>query len=212
MKDIRFWHRIQLPDGSYTPGEVVHGPDGGHWPTTRFAMPNNLKDKRVLDIGAWDGFFSFEAEKRGAKEVIAADTTIEQGGNWGGTKGFEYCKKSLNSKVEYKHLNIEDYTESYGQFDLVLCYGVLYHLKSPLIAIKNLSKLTKDGGQCLLETAINNNHEGPILEYRPGHDNDPTNYYYPNIEWVSLMAKENGFKNVRVHYNDRHRATFILEK
>jgi tRNA (mo5U34)-methyltransferase len=27
----------------------------------------------VLDIGAWDGFFSFEAERRGAKRVVALD-------------------------------------------------------------------------------------------------------------------------------------------
>lgn len=36
-------------------------------------IPENLEDKTVLDIGAWDGFFSFEAEKRGAKHVVALD-------------------------------------------------------------------------------------------------------------------------------------------
>lgn len=32
-----------------------------------------LKGKTVLDIGAWDGFFSFEAERRGASRVLALD-------------------------------------------------------------------------------------------------------------------------------------------
>ena len=73
QKQISWWHRIQMPDGSYTPGLVVHGSDGGDWPTTRFGMPEDLTGKTVMDVGAWDGFFSFEAEKRGAKYVLAAD-------------------------------------------------------------------------------------------------------------------------------------------
>jgi hypothetical protein len=32
-------------------------------------MPERLDDRSVLDIGAWDGFFSFEAERRGAARV-----------------------------------------------------------------------------------------------------------------------------------------------
>src|SRR5260370_16293518 len=34
-----------------------------------------------------------------------------------------------------------------GRFDLVLCFGLLYHLESPLLAIRNLRGLTK---KCLL--------------------------------------------------------------
>ena len=28
----------------------------------------------MLDIGAWDGFYSFEAEKRGAERILAIDS------------------------------------------------------------------------------------------------------------------------------------------
>jgi tRNA (mo5U34)-methyltransferase len=34
---------------------------------------NNYAGKRVLDIGAWDGYWTFEALKRGAREVLAID-------------------------------------------------------------------------------------------------------------------------------------------
>ena len=37
-------------------------------------IPQDLTGKTVLDIGAWDGFFSFECERRGAKRVLAIDT------------------------------------------------------------------------------------------------------------------------------------------
>jgi tRNA (mo5U34)-methyltransferase len=33
---------------------------------SQFPIPENLTGKRVLDIGAWDGWFSFEMERRGA--------------------------------------------------------------------------------------------------------------------------------------------------
>ena len=36
-------------------------------------MTQDLSGITVLDIGAWDGFFSFEAERRGAKRVLATD-------------------------------------------------------------------------------------------------------------------------------------------
>lgn len=213
MSDIRFWHRIQLPDGSYTNGMVHHGPDGGDWPTTRFGMPKDLTDKRVIDIGCWDGFFSFEAEKRGAKSVLATDCTKDDGGNWAGTKGFEYAKEKLNSNVQFQYYNIEEYPEDiYFQYDLVMCYGVLYHLKSPLLAIENLFKITAPGGICLLETTISKSTDKAVLEYRPRYANDPTNYFYPTTKWIELAALESGFKTTKEHYNDGSRVTFILGK
>jgi tRNA (mo5U34)-methyltransferase len=40
-------------------------------------IPADLSGKTVLDVGAWDGFFSFEFERRCAKRVLAIDA-------WGG--------------------------------------------------------------------------------------------------------------------------------
>lgn len=210
---IHWWHRIQLPDGSYTPGLVNHGPDGGDWPTTRFGLPEDCTGLSVIDIGAWDGFFSFEAEKRGAKEVLATDADFSEGGTWAGTDGFKFAHKALNSKAGWYPFNIENKMEitKDGQNDLVLCYGVLYHLKSPLLAVENLMKLVKPGGTVLVETAISNVSGHSILEYKPGYANDPTNYFYPNVSWVYEAFIENGAQSVDVIYNDSHRATFRIK-
>lgn len=65
-----WWHSIRLADGVVTPGTktlamleqevaAMHLPD--------------LRGKSVLDIGAWDGYFSFMAEARGAARVLALD-------------------------------------------------------------------------------------------------------------------------------------------
>lgn len=66
----RWFHSIDLGSGVITPGETppeAHARmlDVMHWP--------DLRGKSVLDIGAYDGFYAFEAERRGAARVVALD-------------------------------------------------------------------------------------------------------------------------------------------
>ncbi len=61
-----WYHRIELPQGVVTPGWAPRVPEA-------YAIPDDLSGKRVLDIGAWDGYWSFEALRRGAREVVAVD-------------------------------------------------------------------------------------------------------------------------------------------
>lgn len=182
-----YFHRIKLPDGSYTPGIVNHGPDGGDWPTTRFGLPEDLSGKSVLDIGCYDGFFSFEAERRGAKIIVPVDKDVRT--------TFRSVAGRLGSSLVNDMLDIEQPypIEMIGTFDVVLLYGVLYHVKCPLDVMDNLSLATASDGMCLVETAISNITGAPVLEYRPGFDNDPTNYFYPNKEWMELAATRVGF-------------------
>jgi tRNA (mo5U34)-methyltransferase len=63
-----WWHQIDLGDGLITPG-----PDPSPEKLKGLAFPEDLAGMAVLDIGAYDGFFSFEAERRGAARVVAAD-------------------------------------------------------------------------------------------------------------------------------------------
>jgi tRNA (mo5U34)-methyltransferase len=65
-----WWHSIDLGQGVVTPGhktpEVLRAElEAQRWP--------DLRGKTVLDVGAWDGFFSFEAERKGARRVVALD-------------------------------------------------------------------------------------------------------------------------------------------
>lgn len=202
MNNIKWFHRIKLSNGKYTPGVCHHGPDGGAWPTTRFGLPENLTGKTLLDIGSWDGFFSFESERRGAI-VDAMDTTEAEGGNWGATKGFQYAHKDLQSTVTFFEGNVETNIPN-KQYDLVLFFGVLYHLKNPILGLQNACKLSKD--VILVETAISKQGNIPNLEFKPGHVGDPTNYYYPNIQWLEEQLNKHGFKSEIIH-NDGIRAT-----
>ena len=62
---VNWFHSIELAPGLVTPGRADTSAQ-----TARLHLPD-LTGKTVLDVGAWDGFFSFEAERRGAARVPA---------------------------------------------------------------------------------------------------------------------------------------------
>lgn len=65
-----WWHSIDLGDGVVTPGHKTPAQlalEMAAWKLPDFA------GKTVLDIGAWDGFYSFLAERSGARRVVALD-------------------------------------------------------------------------------------------------------------------------------------------
>lgn len=132
----KWFHSFRLPDGN-----TVAGALSLPQLEMRFellGLPNDLNGKRALDIGAWDGWFSFEMERRGA-DVVAIDNTERT--------NFLYARRMLDSKVEYKILDIlhdTDRLSDLGQFDIVLFLGVLYHVKHPLLALERVCALTRE--------------------------------------------------------------------
>ena len=92
--------------------------------------------KTVLDIGCWDGYWSFYAEKRGAKHVLATDD-VDQ--NWAGDSGLALAKELLNSSISIDtKLSVYSLAELKTKFDIVLCLGVYYHLIDPFYAFAQI--------------------------------------------------------------------------
>src|SRR4029077_2193192 len=105
------------------------------------------------DIGAWDGFFSFEAERRGARRVLATDSFVWNGQTWGSKQGFLLARKVFNSAVEDMHIDILEMSpEKVGTFDVVFFGGVLYHMRHPLLALEKLASVIRPGGVAIIET------------------------------------------------------------
>lgn len=69
----RWWHSLDLGDGVVTPGTKSPEWLDAEWDS--FRLPS-LVGKSVLDIGAWDGYFSFAAERAGAERVVAIDDFV----------------------------------------------------------------------------------------------------------------------------------------
>ena len=155
----------------------------------RIQLSSDLTGKRVLDIGAWNGAFSFECERRGASEVVAFSLENPE------TSGFSRLKSALESKVKYVTGSVYNlYEYELGKFDVVLFLGVLYHLRYPLLAIDRLQNVC--GGDLLIETHIVDEiAEYPIWRFYPGADlgNDPSNWFGPNIVAVITAFQTAGF-------------------
>ncbi len=121
------------------------------WDFNLKCMDNvDFKGKRVLDIGCRDGLFSFEAEKRGASEIMGIDNNISKG-------SVELLIPFLKSKVRMQELNVyELLPEKHGTFDIILFFGVLYHLRFPFLSLQKIANCLSEGGLLLIESGMLN--------------------------------------------------------
>ena len=83
----------------------------------------DFRDKTVLEVGAWDGYWSFLAERRGAKYVLASDDLTQ---NWSDGRGIHLAKEMLGSHVDINQgLSVYRLGELGRTFDIVMCFGVV---------------------------------------------------------------------------------------
>jgi tRNA (mo5U34)-methyltransferase len=193
--EIRWYHTMDLGQGVTTKG---HYAPARH--IDRYGLPDRLDGKSVLDIGAWDGFFSFEAERRGASRVLAADHYQWAGMGWGSKAGFELAREALGSSVEDIQVDVLDLSrDRVGTFDVVLFLGVLYHMKHPLLALERVFDVTRE--QLILETELDMTWTGrPAAAFYPGKElaKSDTNWWGPNISAVEGMLRTVGFRDIRL--------------
>jgi tRNA (mo5U34)-methyltransferase len=187
--EIDWWHTMDLGHGVTTQGR-------GRTSKTlaRLHLPDQLDGQSVLDIGAWDGAYSFEAERRGAERVVAAEV------NGCDRRGFNLAREALCSSVEDVCVNIHDLDpQRIGTFDLVLCLGVIYHLRDPFGALQRVAAVTR--GLLILET------EGDMLDIRrpaaafyPGDElnHDCTNWWGFNRAALLGILRAVGFREVSI--------------
>ena len=112
------------------------------------ACGGSLQGKRVLDVACNCGGFSVQAAKLNSEYVLGIDVTdhyLEQA---------DFIKRALDLRqVDFKSLSIENVSEtSVGLFDVTFCFGILYHLENPVLAMKQLASVTK--GIMLVDTDV----------------------------------------------------------
>ena len=198
------YHSFSLPDGSAIAGAMPLD-----WQLKRldsYNLPANLNGKTVLDIGPWDGFFSFELEKRGA--VVTAVDYVD-------LDTFRRLHLAYGSKVRYERMDIYELSpERIGTFDIVLCLGVLYHLKHPLLGLEKVCSVTKD--LCIIDTFVvdggqyqSGERALPSLEFYETTElsGQLDNWSGPTVSAVEALARSAGFARSEVKWVTDHSAT-----
>jgi tRNA (mo5U34)-methyltransferase len=203
VAEIHWWHTIDLGHGVVTPGR-----DDTLRKLADVRMPADLSGKSVLDIGAWDGAFSFEAERRGAERVVAVDYYTWREG-W--HLGFDLAHEALGSKVEAITAPFETLDpDTLGTFDVVLYLGVLYHARDPFMALRRCADLTRD--LLIVETAVDMlDVRRPAMAFYEGEvDGDPTTWFGPNVAACEAMLRAAGFSSTEVVLAPPSRAQRLL--
>lgn len=199
VQAIEWHHEIDLGEGV-----VTQAPPGSGDRQRSLPLPD-FRDRSVLDVGAWDGWFSFEAERRGASRVLATDSWCWSGPGRGTQQGFLLARERLGSKVEAVEIDVLELSpERVGVLDVVLFLGVLYHLREPLAALERVASVT--GEVLVLETAVDriDEHE-PAVAFYPSDEleDDPTNWFAPNPAALVEMLRDVGFEEFELTWAPR---------
>jgi tRNA (mo5U34)-methyltransferase len=199
------YHSIELPDGSILPG--LQPIEHLRWRLDLFGLPEDLRGKRVLDVGAWDGWFSFECERRGA-EVVAVDCIP--------LDTFKEASELIGSKVEYLTLDVNELSaRTLGTFDIVLFFGVLYHLRHPLLGLEKAVELST--GLVLIESFVipaEKRQIPAVMEFYESTElgGQVDNWCGPSPECLVSMCRSAGFAQVELKDITNQRASVVCRR
>jgi len=199
----RYWfQKVELFPGYSSPG----WDDPAQNKLPYYALPDDLTGMRVLDIGCAEGFFSFEAERRGAREVIGIDSFSDS------VRRFNIVKEARQSNATAFLMNVYDLEpKRLGTFDLVLFYGVFYHLKHPQHALERIRSVCT--GMLLFQTHTLEDpavHDTPCARFYPhgmpsgpqGEHFDPTVFWLFNQTCCVAMLDHVGFTELEILSSD----------
>ena len=161
-----WFYRFQLPSGAITRSYDDGALDAIH--ETRLRMldaalapihPQGLRGLSAVDLACHQGFFSVALAQRGCASVAAIDARAEHVAD---------CRLisralGLDAVIKPQQADVHAVTaDGFGRHDLVLCFGLIYHLENPVGALRVARSLTRSGGTCLIETQVVPNLSGPV--------------------------------------------------
>jgi tRNA (mo5U34)-methyltransferase len=205
LEEIKWWHQVPLDDGRITPGRVAI-----YQQEKRYLFSDvDFRGKSVLDIGAWDGYFSFKAEKLGARRVVSLDNPEFR---WGGLDGYHFLHDHFKSSAEWKKGTIYHLPDE--MFDVILCFGVPYHLSDPLLGIVNCFQRSNDiviieslmyvGEKPHLRLLEPNVGIGPVMT-------GPSSPYTMSTGFIEMLGRLNGFELVKHEQPFAHRGSMMFK-
>ena len=206
LSKYRFYHELEVAQGIRTVGEP--------WAIIfQEAFREAVKDidftgKRVIDIGCRDGAMLFHAEEHGAKQLVGVDNDPSTG-------LANFLVPFRGSKISCFGGNIYDVLpKDTGKFDIVICCGLLYHLRYPMLGVKRLADLLEDGGILILETAILEAFEDMPLLFYPYRRESPyegTSPSFLNMACLKNVFLQGALSTPEIR-NRFHPIKFSLEK
>lgn len=136
----------------------------------------DLSEKRVLEVGAGVGNLTGFWHRRGC-DVVSTDGRAENVA--------EFRRRHPGWRVKQANLNVADSHASLGRFEIVFCYGTLYHLSHPTVALRSLAAMVTR--LFLVESRVFCSDDGSPHKVREGQGIDQSIDNYgcrPARDWV----------------------------
>ena len=193
-----WWHSIELRNGIVTPGKKILENMKKEFELCFGGV--SLEGRTVLDVGAWNGGFSVEAARRGARRVVAVDHSTWRHPRLKGRETFDLVARVTGLPLEAVDIDLDTPRLSLahlGKFDVVLYCGVFYHLKDPIAVTRELAALA---GEVLIgETYVELTADPrPAMVFYPGTElgNNRSNWWGPNPALVEALLNVLGFNKI----------------
>ncbi|MCW5966309.1 MAG: methyltransferase domain-containing protein [Bryobacterales bacterium] len=109
---------------------------------------HRLASIRAVDVGCHEGYYSFALRDLGVPDVLGLDFREDN------LRRARFVGQCLGvGGVRFEQADAEELNPALlGEFPLVLCYGLLYHLENPMRVLRRLYALT--GELLVLETQV----------------------------------------------------------
>ena len=214
--------KITYPDGTVHEGRK----DFTVWTDHLGISDFNFTGLSVHDVATDEGWWAFWSEMQGARYVEASDVEDFADYDWGwhkdqefidkynplrgGRDVFNFHHKNLDSSIVVKKQGVYDIN---GDFDVIFCHGLLYHLRHPLLAIDRMRASCK--GFLIMETMVNDRNDKFCASnhfYRTHELGPISNWSGATTACVSSWLKDAGFEHVYFcseHFPRPDRQTFV---
>ena len=152
-----------------------------------------LKNKRVLDVGAGNGYFTIRMALEGAKKALGIEPFL--------LFNFQFMaietlsNNNLNSIL--LPLRLEE-LPSMPLFDSVFSMGVLYHQRDHMGHLFKLQEMMADDSELILETLIVDGPKDFTIVPQGRYANMRNVYCLPSIETLKSWLLDAGYKNIEV--------------
>ena len=202
-----WFHNIDLGGVTTAPEHFLGDYPAVKWRRFAHAIPADLSGCTVLDIGCNAGFYSIEMKRRGAGRVLAIDVDPDY------LRQARFAADVVGADIEFAQSSVYDVGALGERFDVVLCLGLLYHLRHPLLALDLIREhVVRDLFVCqsmqrgdarelplaedypFSESAIFEQPGYPrLLFVEQRYAGDDTNWWIPNRACTAAMLRSAGF-------------------
>jgi len=158
---------------------------------TKYIKP--LKNKRVLDVGAGNGYFTLRMAMEGAKRALGIEPFLL----------FNYQFRAIKSMIESPlnalllPVKLEDMPKK-PIFDTVFSMGVLYHQRDHMAHLSQLHEMMAPDAELAIETLVVENPEDYILVPNGRYAQMRNVYSIPSIKTLKSWLNDANFNNIRV--------------